>query len=124
MRLHNEPITNFEYLQRITSSDQELMREVIKMYLSETPKYLEAAVTSLNNQDWDGLYQAVHKIIPSFQIVGIGPEHVVIALDIQKTCKIESERFRLPALVNELQILIHIILEELSLSLASATIGN
>ncbi|MCL6259815.1 response regulator [Aquiflexum sp. TKW24L] len=124
MKHKNDHLTNFEYLDRITSSDQDLMHEVINMYLSETPKYLEDVLSSLDNKDWKGLYLAAHKIVPSFQIVGISPEHAAIAMDIQKFSKNESERHRLPALVNELQNLIHTVMEELSMYITASTNEN
>jgi CheY-like chemotaxis protein len=118
----DDRLTHFEYLDRITSSDQELMREVIIMYLGETPKYLDAILGSLETKDWKGLYQAAHKIIPSFAVVGIEPEYSAIALDIQKFADIESKRHLLPDLVFELQNLIHRITEELTESIGTSTI--
>jgi HPt (histidine-containing phosphotransfer) domain-containing protein len=118
----NERLTNFKYLDRITSSDQELMREVIIMYLGETPKFLDAITQCLKGKDWIGLYQAAHKIFPSFSVVGIQPEYSAIALEIQKYSGIESKRHLLPDLVQELEKLIQRITEELTESIGTSTI--
>lgn len=113
----NGRLTHFEYLERITSSDHDLMREVIMMYLEETPKYLDAIIHNLKIKDWKGVYQSAHKIIPSFSIVGIDPEYTAIALDIQNFSDIESKHYRIPALVQELKDLIFRISAELTESI-------
>jgi len=118
----NERLINLGYLDRITSSDQEVMREVIATYLDETPKYLNAIILSLKNKDWKGIYHAVHKIIPSFSIVGVGPEYAAVALDIQSFSNIESKRHRIPQLVHELEDIIQRVLAELTRSISTATI--
>jgi PAS domain S-box-containing protein len=119
MKLSTDRLTNFDYLDRITSSDHDLMREVINMYLDETPKYLEAVKLSLENEDWNGMYQASHKLIPSFPIVGIAPEYAAVAIEIQRYSNMETERSKLPVLVTELENIINKVLKELTQSVRS-----
>ena len=66
--------TNLDYLTQRTKSDPLLMVEMIGLYLEQTPPMLEAMNLSLRNKDWSLLQATMHKILPSFSIMGIHPE--------------------------------------------------
>lgn len=74
---------NLEYLSTRTKSNQELMKEMILLYLEQTPPLIDSIKKSLLEKDWPALHAAVHKIIPSFSIMGIAKEFEEIALKVQ-----------------------------------------
>jgi hypothetical protein len=47
------------------------MLEMINLYLEQTPLLIAAMKLSFQNRDWETLQKAVHKMIPSFSIMGI-----------------------------------------------------
>lgn len=57
--------------------------EMITIYLKQTPALIQAMKKSLEQQDWDGVKAAAHKIIPSFSIMGISKDFENIAKEIQ-----------------------------------------
>jgi PAS domain S-box-containing protein len=62
------------YLLHRTKSDPKLMMEMISAYLEQTPPLVNAMKQSLQKKDWVSLQAAVHKMIPSFAIMGISSD--------------------------------------------------
>ncbi len=99
----NEPLenkkgkyTNLDYLTHRTKSNPELMMEMISLYLEQTPPLISEMKQGLENKDWNSLYKAVHKMIPSFSIVGINSDFEAMAKKIQEfaTTKGQEEGIR------------------------------
>jgi CheY-like chemotaxis protein len=63
--------TDLQYLMTRTKSNPDLMMEMISLYLEQTPPLISAMKISMENKDWETLQATVHKMIPSFSIVGI-----------------------------------------------------
>lgn len=80
----NLKCTNLDYLLLRTKSNPALMMEMISLYLEQTPILILAMKQSLENKDWNALYAAVHKMIPSFTIMGINQDYENIAKKIQE----------------------------------------
>jgi PAS domain S-box-containing protein len=74
---------DLEYLNRRTKSNPELMMEMITLYLEQTPPLISAMKKSLDEKDWHGLHSAVHKMIPSFAIMGISSDFENMARKVQ-----------------------------------------
>ena len=83
--------TNLEYLRQRTKSNPQLMMEMISIYLEQTSPLINALKDGLNVKNWDIIYKAAHKMIPSFSIVGISPEYENMAKKIQELAKQELE---------------------------------
>jgi len=62
------------YLIHRTKSNPTLMMEMISLYLDQTPTLVNSMKKSLQNNDWLALQAAVHKMIPSFVIMGISKD--------------------------------------------------
>lgn len=75
--------TNLTYLLAKTKSNPDIMKEMISLYLEQTPPLIESMKQSLINQDWNLLHSSVHKMIPSFSIVGIDKSFEDMAKKIQ-----------------------------------------
>ncbi|HZK68788.1 MAG TPA: ATP-binding protein, partial [Paludibacter sp.] len=74
---------DLEYLNRRTKSNPTLMMEMITLYLEQTPPLISAMKKSLTGKDWQGLHSAVHKMIPSFAIMGISSDFENMARKVQ-----------------------------------------
>jgi PAS domain S-box-containing protein len=75
---------NLEYLNKRTKSNPTLMLEMISLYLEQTPPLITAMRNSFKDKDWDSLRSAVHKMIPSFAIMGISNDFEIMAKKIQE----------------------------------------
>ncbi|MDO9553409.1 ATP-binding protein [Rhodonellum sp.] len=106
-------LINLEYLKSITSSDKVLIKEIISVYLTQTPQYLEGIKLSLKNEDWKGIYQFAHKMIPSFFIIGLDKKFSDIATDIQDYSADVSNRNKIQERVDSLQAIMEQVYIEL-----------
>jgi len=75
---------DLEYLNTRTKSNPELMMEMISAYLEQTPPLIIAMEKSMKDQDWKMLYSAVHKMIPSFAIMGMNSDFETMAKKVQE----------------------------------------
>lgn len=80
----NRKYTNLLYLSNRTKSDPALMMEMISLYLEQTPPLISAMKNSLHTKDWEALQAAVHKMIPSFSIMGISAEFEQMAIHVKE----------------------------------------
>jgi len=76
--------TDLDYLTIRTKSNPTLMMEMISLYLEQTPGLIKSMKTSMIEKDWNGLHSAVHKMIPSFAIMGINPDFENMAKKVQE----------------------------------------
>jgi len=76
--------TDLNYLNMRTKSDPKLMMEMISLYLEQTPPLIKAMKDSLYDKDWKTLHTAVHKMIPSFSIMGISIDFENMAKKVQE----------------------------------------
>ena len=60
------------------------MAEMISFYLAQTPPLVVAMNHSFKERNWELLDSAIHKMLPSFSIVGISSEFVDMATKIQE----------------------------------------
>ena len=75
---------DLNYLRHRTKSNPELMMEMINLYLEQTPPLVEILKDSFKTKDWERLYAVVHKMIPSFSIMGIHNDYEIKAKKIQE----------------------------------------
>ncbi|MGO4904009.1 ATP-binding protein [Flavobacterium sp. W20_MBD1_R3] len=71
------------YLNQRTKSNPALMMEMITLYLEQTPSLMNTIKQSLEAKNWKLLGAAVHKMIPSFAIMGINSDFENMAKKIQ-----------------------------------------
>jgi PAS domain S-box-containing protein len=76
--------TDLTYLDQRTKSNKDLMREMIFLYLEQTPPLIISMRQSLHEKDWQTLHACVHKMIPSFSIVGINKDFETMAKKVQE----------------------------------------
>lgn len=74
---------DLDYLSTRTKSDPVLMMEMISLYLEQTPPLISVMKQSFNDKDWKSLHSAVHKMIPSFSIMGMSVDFENMAKKVQ-----------------------------------------
>ena len=79
------------YLIRRTKSDPKLMMEMISLYLEQTPPLITTMKKSLQDKDWAALHSAVHKMIPSFSIMGISNDFESMAKKVQEYASTQQQ---------------------------------
>ncbi|MBC7935600.1 MAG: PAS domain-containing protein [Rhizobacter sp.] len=75
---------DLSYLNQRTKSDPALMIKMISLYLQQTPPLVQAMKQGFRDKDWKLLYSSVHKMIPSFSIMGISATIELMAKEIQE----------------------------------------
>jgi len=87
------------HLYKSTKSNPVLILEMISLYLEQTPPLISAMKQSMKDKDWSSLYSAVHKMIPSFSIVGISPNFEDMARKIQEFASTQKLAVGIPDMV-------------------------
>jgi PAS domain S-box-containing protein len=80
--LQPQKCIDLTYLKKRTKSNPALMKEMILLYLEQTPPLITAMKESFEKREWGKLQSAVHKLIPSFSIMGIDNDFESIAKQI------------------------------------------
>jgi CheY-like chemotaxis protein len=75
---------DLDYLNHRTKSNPKLMMEMISLYLTQTPPLVSAMKQSLLDDDYIMLRSSMHKMIPSFSIMGMSSDYENIARKIQE----------------------------------------
>ena len=89
---------DLSYLSKLTKSNPKLMTEMIQAYLVQTPPLISSMKESHKNKDWQLLKATVHKMIPSFAIMGINPQFTELAKKIQEY----ADKLEMTAELNDL----------------------
>ena len=72
--------------------------QMIALYLEQTPPLIAAMKINLENKDWGKVYSSVHKLIPSFSIMGIDQELEDMAKKIQDYARKQQHTDKIPDL--------------------------
>lgn len=96
-------LIDLTYLKNRTKSNPVLMKEMISLYLAQTPLLLKSIRTGLQNGDWEMLHAAAHKMIPSFAIMGVSSEFEAMAKRLQDIAAIQLKPEEVSSLVSQLE---------------------
>jgi PAS domain S-box-containing protein len=91
------------YLNDRTKANAKLMMSMIALFLEQTPLLIGTMKQSLYEKDWDSLYTAVHKIIPSFYIMGIHKDFEIMGKKIQEYASTKQHLDELQELILQLE---------------------
>ena len=94
---------NLLYLNQRTKSNPVLMMEMISIYLQQTPPLISSMKLSYTNKDWKSLHSAVHKMIPSFSIMGISTDFENMAKKVQEFANTQQEEENINEMVIQLE---------------------
>jgi CheY-like chemotaxis protein len=95
--------TDLDYLIHRTKSNPKLMMEMISLYLEQTPPLIVIMKQSLQDKDWHSLYSAVHKMIPSFSIMGMSVDFENMAKKVQEFASTQQQSDGIPDMVRQLE---------------------
>ena len=95
--------TDLNYLICRTKANPVLMMEMISLYLVQTPPLISAMKQSWKEKDWISLYAAVHKMIPSFAIMGISIDFEEMAKKVQDYAKNQQQSDGISDMVLEIE---------------------
>ena len=108
---------NLDYLIHRTKSDPAIMIEMISLYLEQTPPLIIAMKENFQNKDWVGLHSAIHKLIPSFSIMGIHSDFENMAKRINDFAVHQQQIEHIPNLMLQLEQICHLACLELTAEL-------
>jgi PAS domain S-box-containing protein len=91
------------YLTHRTKSNPKLMMEMISLYLLQTPPLIRSMKQGFLNKDWEELYAAVHKLVPSFAIMGMSVDFENMAKKLQDHASAQQKSADVPELVRALE---------------------
>jgi PAS domain S-box-containing protein len=96
-------IINLDYLNLRTKSNPAMMIQMINLYLKQTPVLITTMKQGMKDKDWNSLYMAAHKIIPSFSIMGIDQDFEEMAKKIQDYANTREQEQEIQKLVMKLE---------------------
>ncbi len=102
-KMSNSKCTDLTYLIQHTKSKPSLMTEMISLYLEQTPPLVKAMKKGFQDKEWILLHAAVHKLIPSFSIVGISKDYENMAKKVQENAKQQQDTDEMKELVLQLE---------------------
>ncbi len=94
---------DLSYLIQRTKSNPALMMEMISCYLEQTPPLILSMKQSFHNKDWDSLHTTIHKMIPSFSIMGISSDYESMAKKVQQFASAQQEAGGMNDLIVQLE---------------------
>jgi len=100
------------------------MMEMISLYLEQTPPLIIVMKQSWKNKDWKSLYASVHKIIPSFAIMGINASFEEMAKKVQDYARNQQQSTGIFDLVLEIENVCNHACEELEIAYLSIKNSN
>lgn len=113
--LNDNTFINLDYLLRITKSNPILILEIIALYILQTPPLVKTMKASYLEKNWSLLQSSVHKMIPSFSIMGINEHYELIAKEIQKNARNQIDSSEMANLINELELACNQVCKELEI---------
>lgn len=107
MEVIDEIIVNscidLNYLNQRTKSHPKLMMEMISAYLEQTPPLISTMKQSMIDKDWNKLYASVHKMIPSFSIMGMNIDFENMAKKVQEYASTQKQTEGITEMVVQLE---------------------
>lgn len=62
---------DLSYLENVTSGDNEVIVEMIELFLEETPKHIEQIENFYSQKEWQKMGAEAHKVKPMYLYVGL-----------------------------------------------------
>ena len=103
------PSNKYKYIDlthvtQLTKAKPKLIMEIISLYLEQTPALLQSMKESYQKKNWNALYSAVHKMLPSFAIIGISKPVEKMAHQIQNAALAGDSSDRLSDLISQVDL--------------------
>lgn len=69
--MSSEKLTNLDNLHDMANGDQEFMKEMVVIFLEDTPLYVKELEAAVKNNDWEGISRVSHKMKSSVRVFGV-----------------------------------------------------
>ncbi|HET6227646.1 MAG TPA: response regulator [Bacteroidia bacterium] len=63
--------TDLTYLKKLSKGDNDFVKQMISIFIDQTPTAIQKMEADLSNKDWASLRAVAHKMKPSFSFVGV-----------------------------------------------------
>lgn len=104
LELHeNNRFVNLKYLNSKTKSNPIIMLEMINLYLEQTPPLILEMSNSMRQKDWDLLQATIHKLIPSFHIMGVSVDYENMAKKVHEFARVQQQIEEIEELVLKIE---------------------
>jgi PAS domain S-box-containing protein len=104
LNMSEQKCINLDFLKQLTQNNSKMIREMIKVYLEETPQLLSNMKQSVDEQNWDGIKTTAHSMLPSFVTMGMDEEFTVITKTIQEYAGKEERRKEIKELLSKIEV--------------------
>jgi CheY-like chemotaxis protein len=94
---------DLQYLDRRTKSSPKLKTEIISLYLMQTPTLVKVMKDAFQEKDLGQLTAAVHKMIPSFSVMGMKTECESVARGVLELAQLDNGSEKLSNLILRLE---------------------
>jgi CheY-like chemotaxis protein len=105
---------NMDYLIQRTKANPTLIMEMLSAYLEQTPTLVMEMKQSYKEKDWKILESILHKMIPSFSIMGIDVEYESMAKKILEYASIKQDNETLADFIFQIENICARVCEELT----------
>lgn len=70
-KINGEKYTDLTYLKKLSKGDDDFVKQMISIFINQTPTAIQKMEADLSNKDWASLRAVAHKMKPSFSFVGV-----------------------------------------------------
>ncbi|MEO9887256.1 MAG: Hpt domain-containing protein [Balneola sp.] len=67
---------DLSYLNEVTGGSAEIIKEMLVLFLKETPEQIEVLREKSEQKEWDSVKAEAHKLKPTFLYVGVSDIHM------------------------------------------------
>lgn len=107
---------DLSFLKHRIGHNEKLLAEMISLYLNQTQPLIQLMKQSVKDKNWNLLQNSVHKMIPSFTIMGINKDFELLAQKIHQYA-LQNHTDTLPELVIQFESVTNQVCQELELEL-------
>ncbi len=101
-KTNNSNVTDLTYLKQISNGDDHFIKEMIEVYIQQTPEAISNLEKYLKNKDWKMVRSVTHKIKPSFSFFGL-TDLSEIANSIDEYCEKQIHLELLPDMISKVK---------------------
>lgn len=74
----NSRVTDLTYLKEASSENYLFIKEMIEIFLKQTPEYLSILKANYKDEKWDEFKKVIHKLKPTVTMMGIKKGDILI----------------------------------------------
>lgn len=108
----NYKFINLAYLKEASNNNSDFVKEMINVFLRQTPTFLEGLDQAIKEKDWAAFRKVMHKFKPTLGMMGIRLENEVSTIENNAKNLVNLEE--IPGLVNKIAEICKVAYEELN----------